>query len=194
MKRYDYNNNMYLLPLKINLSKSNISFTYIGAIFLFVTLPFFLLSFFGVEKCLDKGFDLKFMFLIIATFLVSIVSLIIILPRRLIIDAEKVQLKCLVYKKEIYWDDLTSLSTNVSDVAFAVRPVLEKNKSLVTHKANQTMPGFRVGIKKMELVFRKRNGKMGTFKFFIAIDSHINFDILTKTISHTYKKAKMELH
>ncbi len=195
MKNYEYNNNIYLLPLKVNTSKSNIAWTYIGGIFLFFTLPFSFLSFVAVEKGIDKGFDFFFISLIVTTFIISIASLIIILPRQLTIDAEKIKLKCLVYKKEIYWADLTSLSTNISDVAFATRSsVWEKDKNLIMHKANQTTHGTRVGIKKVELVFRKRNGKMGTFKFFIPTDSHINFEVLTKTISHTYKQAKMKIH
>lgn len=193
MKNYEYNNNIYLLPLKINTSKSNIAWTYIGGIFLFVTVTFSLLSALAVETCINEGCSLFLISLAITTAFLALASLIIILPRRLIIDAEKIQLKCLVYKKEILWADLSSLSTNVSDVAFAARPVWDKDKNLVMHKANQTMPGVRVGIKKVELVFRKKNGKMGTFKFFIPIDSHINFDVLTKTISHTYKQAKMKI-
>ena len=60
------------------------------------------------------------------------------------------------------------------------------------HKANQTVPGVRIGIKKVELVFRKKNGKMGTFKFFIPTDLHTNFDVLNKTIKYTYRKMKTE--
>ena len=190
MKRYDDNNNMYLLPLKINLSKSNISFTYIGAIFLFVTLPSFIVSFASYEACIDKGFDFFLISVIITTFLISIASLIIIFPRYLIIDTEKIKVKCLVYKKEIYWTDLTSLSTHVSDVAFASRPVWEKDKDLIMHRANQTMPGNRVGIKKVELTFHKTNDKVGNFRFFVPIDSEINFDILCKTIKYAYRKKK----
>ncbi len=190
MKRYDYHNNMYLLPLKINLSKSNISFTYIGGIFLFVTVTFSLLSALAVETCINEGCSLFFISLAITTALIALSSFIIILPRRLIIDSEKIKLKCLAYKKEIYWTDLTSLSTNVSDVAFAARPVWEKDKNLIMHRANQTMPGNRVGIKKIELVFRKTNGKRGNFKFFVPIDLDINFDILCKTINYAYRKRK----
>ena len=89
---------------------------------------------------------------------------------------------------------MTSLATNISDVAFATRDsVWEKDRNLIMHKANQTVPGVRVGIKKVELIFRKTNGKMGIFKFFIPIDLHMNFEALTKTISHTYKHAKMKI-
>ncbi len=193
MGEYEYNNSIYYLPLKINTTESNIARTYIGGIFLFVTLPFSLLSFFAIEKCIDKGFDFFFISLIVTTFIISLVSLIIILPRHLTIDTEKIQLKCLLYKKAIYWADMTSLSTNISDVAFATRDsVWEKDKNLIMHKANQTGPGARVGIKKVELIFRKTNGKMGSFKFFIPIDLHTNFDILNKTIKHTYRKMKTE--
>ncbi len=193
MQNYDYNKNIYLLPLKVNTSKSKIAWTYVSGIFLFVTVTFSFLSAIAIKTCINEGCDLFGVSLAITTALVALSSLIIILPRHLIIDAEKIQLKCLVYKKEILWADLSSLSTNVSDVAFAARPVWDKDKNLVMHKANQTMPGVRVGIKKVELVFRKKNGKMETFKFFIPIDSHINFDVLTKTISHTYKQAKMKI-
>lgn len=192
MRSYDYNKNIYLLPLKVNTSKSNIAWTYVGGIFLFVTVTFSLLSALAVETCINEGCSLFFISLAIATALIALSSFITILPRRLIIDSEKIQVKCLIYKKELYWADLTSLSTNVSDVGFSARPVWEKDKNLIMHKANQTMPGARVGIKKVELIFRKRNGKMGTFKFFIPIDSQINFDVLTKTIHHTYRKAKIE--
>jgi hypothetical protein len=188
---YDYNKNLYLLPLKVNTSKSKIAWTYIGGIFLFVTMTFSLLSAFAIETCINEGCSLFFVSFAIGTAFIGLSSLITILPRRLIIDDEKVQLKCLAYKKEIYWADLSSLSVNVSDVAFSSRPVWEKDKNLVMHKANQTMPGYRVGIKNVELLFRKKNGKMGTFKFFIPTDSYINFEVLTKTICHTYKQAKL---
>ena len=194
MENYEYNSNIYLLPLKINTTKSNIARTYIGGIFLFITFPLFLLSFLVIEKCIDKGFDFFSISLIVTTFIISLISLIIILPRQLTIDSEKIKLKCLVYKKEIYWADMTSLATNISDVAFATRDsVWEKDRNLIMHKANQTVPGVRIGIKKVELVFRKKNDKMGTFKFFIPTDSQMNFEALTKTISHTYKHAKMKI-
>ena len=197
MENYEYNSNIYLLPLKIKTTKSNIARTYIGGIFLFVTLPLFLLSFLVIEKCIDRGFDFFLISLIVTTFIISLVSLIIILPRSLTVDDKKIQLKCLVYKKVIYWADMTSLSVNVSDVAVGTRDTRglgsRKDINLTMHKANQTVPGVRIGIKKVELVFRKKNGKMGTFKFFIPTDSHMNFEALTKTISHTYKQAKMKI-
>ena len=99
MENYEYNSNIYLLPLKINTTKSNIARTYIGGIFLFITFPLFLLSFLVIEKCIDKGFDFFSISLIVTTFIISLISLIIILPRQLTIDSEKIKLKCLVYKK-----------------------------------------------------------------------------------------------
>ncbi len=198
MKSYDYNKNIYLLPLKVNTSKSNIAWTYIGGIFLSFSVTFSLLSAFAIETCINEGCSLFDVSLAISTAFISLSSLITILPRRLIIDTEKIQLKCLIYKREIYWSDLSSLSVNVSDVAVGTRNgrdfIWRKDKNLIMHKANQTVPGVRIGIKKVELVFRKKNGKMGTFKFFIPKDSHINFEVLTKTISHTYKQAKMKIH
>lgn len=190
MKNFEYDGDKYLLPLKVDTTKSNIAWTFIGAVFIFVTLPFSFLSVIAVETCINKGGDLFGISLAITTALVALSSLIIILPRHLIIDVEKIQLKCLIYKKEIYWADLTSFSVNASDVAFSARPVWNKDKNLVMHKANQTMPGIRVGIKKIELIFCKKNSKMGTFKFFIPIDSNINFDILIKTIYYAYRKRK----
>ena len=198
MNNYDYNNNIYLLPLKVNTSKSKIAWTYVSGIFLSFSVTFSLLSTFAIETCINEGCDLFNISLAITTALIALFSLVTILPRCLIINAEKIQLKCLIYKKEIHWADLSSLSVNVADVAVGTRDTRglgsRKDINLTMHKANQTVPGVRIGIKKVELIFRKKNGKMGTFKFFIPTDSHINFEVLTKTISHTYKQAKMKIH
>lgn len=196
MSNYEYNNNIYSLPLKVTTSKSNIAWTYIGGIFLSFSVTSSLLSAFAIEICINEGCDLFNISLAITTAFIALFSLVTILPRRLIIDAETIQLKCLIYKKEIYWADLLSLSVNVADVAVGTRDTRglgsRKDINLTMHKANQTVPGVRIGIKKVELIFRKKNGKMGTFKFFIPTDSDINSDVLTKTIRHTYRKAKME--
>ena len=165
MSNYEYNNNIYSLPLKVTTSKSKIAWTYVSGIFLFVTVTFSLLSAIAIEMCINEGYDLFNVSTAIATAIVALFSLVTILPRRLIIYDEKIQLKCLIYKKEICWADLSSLSTNVSDVSFSARPVWDKDKNLVMHKANQTMPGFRVGIKKVELIFRKKTAKWEPLNF-----------------------------
>ena len=197
MQNYDYNKNIYLLPLKVNTSKSKIAWTYVVGIFLSFSMTFSFLSAVAVEMCINDGCDLFNVSMAIATAIIALFFLVTILPRRLIIDTGKIQLKCLLYKREIYWSDLSNLSVNVSDVAVGTRDTRglgsRKDINLTLHKANQTVPGVRIGVKKLELIFRKKNGKMGTFKFFIPIDSHINFDVLTKTISHTYKQAKMKI-
>lgn len=197
MNNYDYNKNIYYLPLKVNTSNSKIAWTYVVGIFLSFSVTFSLLSAFAIETCINEGYDLFNASTAVTTALVALFSLATILPRHLLIDAEKIQLKCLIYKKEIYWSDLSSLSVNVSDVAVGTRDTRglgsRKDINLTMHKANQTVPGVRIGIKKDELVFLKKNGKMGTFKFFIPTDSQMNFEALTKTISHTYKHAKMKI-
>lgn len=153
MDNYDYNKNIYLLPLKFNISKSNIAWTYIGGIFLSFSVTFSFLSAVAIEMCINDGYNLFNISMAIVTAIIALFSLVTILPRCLIIDADKIQLKCLLYKRVICWSDLSSLSINATDVAVGTRDTrglgARKDITLTMHKANQTVPGVRIGIKKL---------------------------------------------
>lgn len=190
MKRYENDGNTYSLPLKINLAHSKRMFGYNLLVFLFMTLPSGLLVFVGIEAGIKKGVDSTAYFLIACVLLMFIVSLILIYPRHLVIDAEKIQLRCFIFKKEIYWVGAKSLTTHVSDVAFTTQQNWSRSINLRIHKANQTSHGARIGIKKFEITYCDRKASLGSLHFNIATDSNVNLEKLNRTIYAAYHKRQ----
>lgn len=190
MKKHENDGNTYSLPLKINLAHSKRMFGYNLIVFLFMTLPCGLLVLLIIESSIKKGFD-STTYVLIAWFLsFFIFSLVLIFPRHLIIDAEKIQIRCFMFKKEIYWVGAESLTTHLSDVAFTTQLNWSKSINLHIHKANQTNHGQKVGIKKFEITFRNRKGRFGSLHFHIADDSNVSLEMLNRTIYDAYYKRQ----
>lgn len=190
MKMYKHDGDKYLLPLKINLACTKTMLIYNLIVFLFLTLTSGLLVYFSVKTGIEKGFSTS-LFCIIALFSVTcILSVALIFPRHLLIDAEKIQVRCFIFKKGLYWVGAESLTTHISDVAFTTQLNCSKSINLHIHKANQTNHGQKVGIKKFEITFRNRKGRFGSLHFHIADDSNVSLEMLNRTIYDAYYKRQ----
>ncbi len=190
MRKYENDGNTYSLPLKINLAHSKRMLGYNLIVFFFMTLPSLLLILCGIESGIKKGFDGATYFLIACFLSMFIASIVLIYPRNLIIDAEKIQLRCFIFKKEIYWVGAKSLTTHVSDVAFTTQQNWSRSINLRIHKANQTNHGKRIGIKKFEITYCDRKASFGSLHFNISTDSNVNLEMLSRTIYTAYHKRQ----
>ena len=137
-----------------------------------------------------KGFDGTSYILITCFLSMFITSIVLIYPRHLIVDAEKIQVRCFIFKKEIYWVGAKSLTTHVSDVAFTTQQNWSQSINLRIHKVNQTNHGERVGIKKFQITYCDRKASFGNIRFNISTDSNVNLEMLNRTIYTTYHKRQ----
>lgn len=190
MRKYENDGNTYSLPLKINLAHSKRILGYNLIVFFFMTLPSTLLILRGIESGIKKGFDGAIYFLIACFLSMFIASIALIYPRQLIIDVEKVQVRCFLFKKEIYWVGAKSLTTHISDVAFTTQQNWSQSINLRIHKANQTSHGARIGIKKFEITYYDRKASFGSLHFNISTDSNVNLEMLNRTIYAAYHKRQ----
>ena len=188
MKNYEHDDEKYLLPLKINLAHSKKLFCNRLFIFLTLTLPSVLIILWIIEAAIKKGFDVTAFTLITCLLFGFTVSLALIHPRHLLIDTEKIQVRCFIFKKQLYWANAKTLSSHISDVAYASKNVsYNPSTNLHMHKANQTSPGQKVGIKRYELSSLNYEGKLRCLHFNIAIDSGISLEMLDRTIYSAYR-------